>query len=39
MPFFLWLRFLTGQKLVTLRRHHLGVKMRYADREVALYHG
>src|SRR5215831_7718759 len=23
MPFFLWLRFLTGQKLVTLHRHHL----------------
>src|SRR5262245_31215710 len=28
MPLFLWLRFLTGQKLVTLHRHHLGVKMR-----------
>ena len=28
MPFFLWLRFLTGQKLVTLHRHHLGVQMR-----------
>src|SRR5262249_32247574 len=24
MPFFLWLRFLAGQKLVTLHRHHLG---------------
>src|SRR5262249_29717366 len=23
MPFFLWLRFLAGQKLVTLHRHHL----------------
>src|SRR4051812_22256257 len=23
MPFFLWLRFLTGQKLLTLRRRHL----------------
>jgi RNA polymerase sigma-70 factor, ECF subfamily len=30
MPFFLWLRFLTGQKLVTLHRHHLDVKMRGA---------
>ena len=26
MPFFLWLRFLTGQKLLTLHRHHLGVR-------------
>src|SRR4051812_686153 len=30
MPFFLWLRFLAGQKLVTLHRHHLGVQMRDA---------
>ena len=30
MPFFLWLRFLAGQKLVTLHRHHLGVRMRDA---------
>jgi RNA polymerase sigma-70 factor (ECF subfamily) len=36
MPFFLWLRFLTGQKLVTLHRHHLGVQMRAAGQEVAL---
>src|SRR5467141_3493529 len=26
MPFFLWLRFLTGQKLLTLRRRHLGAE-------------
>jgi RNA polymerase sigma-70 factor (ECF subfamily) len=39
MPFFLWLRFLTGQKLVTLHRHHLGVQMRDAGQEVALYQG
>jgi RNA polymerase sigma-70 factor (ECF subfamily) len=39
MPFFLWLRFLTGQKLVTLHRHHLGVQMRAAGQEVALYQG
>jgi RNA polymerase sigma-70 factor (ECF subfamily) len=39
MPFFLWLRFLTGQKLVTLHRHHLDVKMRGAGQEVALYRG
>lgn len=36
MPFFLWLRFLTGQKMVTLHRHHLGVGMRDAGREVGL---
>src|SRR6516165_7700485 len=39
MPFFLWLRFLAGQKLVTLHRRHLGVKMRDAGREVALGRG
>ncbi len=39
MPFFLWLRFLTGQKLVTLHRHHLGVQMRGACQEVALCRG
>src|SRR5215813_3626843 len=39
MPFFLWLRFLAGQKLVTLHRHHLGRQMRDAGREVALYRG
>ena len=37
MPFFLWLRFLTGQKLVSLHRHHLGVQMRAAGQEVALF--
>jgi RNA polymerase sigma-70 factor, ECF subfamily len=35
MPFFLWLRFLTGQKLITMHRHHLGAKLRDAGREVA----
>jgi RNA polymerase sigma-70 factor (ECF subfamily) len=39
MPFFLWLRFLAGQKLVTLHRHHLGRQMRAAGREVSLYRG
>jgi RNA polymerase sigma-70 factor (ECF subfamily) len=39
MPFFLWLRFLAGQKLVTLHRHHLGRQMRDAGREVSLYRG
>jgi RNA polymerase sigma-70 factor (ECF subfamily) len=39
MPFFLWLRFLTGQKLTELHRHHLGAQMRDAGREVSLYRG
>jgi RNA polymerase sigma-70 factor (ECF subfamily) len=39
MPFFLWLRFLTDQKLVTLHRHHLGRQMRDAAREVSLQAG
>jgi RNA polymerase sigma-70 factor (ECF subfamily) len=39
MPFFLWLRFLTGQKLMELQRHHLGAQMRDAGREVSLYRG
>jgi RNA polymerase sigma-70 factor (ECF subfamily) len=39
MPFFLWLRFLTDQKLVTLHRHHLGRQMRNAAREVSLGRG
>jgi RNA polymerase sigma-70 factor (ECF subfamily) len=39
MPFFLWLRFLTGQKLQELHRRHLGIKMRDANREVSLYRG
>src|SRR5207244_4518150 len=39
MPFYLWLRFLAGQKLVTLHRHHLGRQMRDAGREVSLYRG
>ena len=39
MPFYLWLRFLAGQKLVTLHRHHLGTQRRDAAREVSLYRG
>lgn len=38
-PFFLWLRFLTGQKLQELHRRHLGTRMRNAAREVSLYGG
>ena len=39
MPFFLWLRFLTHQKLLELHRHHLGTRARDAGREVCLYQG
>lgn len=37
MPLFLWLRFLVGQKLVTLHRHHFGAQMRDPGREISLY--
>lgn len=39
VPFYLWLRALTGQKLVDLHRQHLGAKMRDAGQEVSLYRG
>jgi RNA polymerase sigma-70 factor (ECF subfamily) len=39
IPFFLWLRLLTGQRLVDLHRQHLGAKMRNADLEVSLHGG
>jgi RNA polymerase sigma-70 factor (ECF subfamily) len=39
MPFFLWLRFLTGQKLLELRRRHLGTQARDAAREISLHQG
>ena len=37
MPFFVWLRFITLQKLAELHRHHLGTKARDASREVSLF--
>jgi RNA polymerase sigma-70 factor (ECF subfamily) len=39
LPFFLWLRLLTGRRLQALHRHHLKTHARDASREVALYHG
>lgn len=39
MPFFLWLRLLTAQKLVTLHRKHLGVQMRDPALEISLHEG
>jgi RNA polymerase sigma-70 factor (ECF subfamily) len=38
-PIFLWLRFLVGERLVTLHRRHLGAHGRDAEREVSLYSG
>src|SRR5579871_6589120 len=35
LPFFLWLRALTGSRLARLHRHHLGTQRRDASREVA----
>jgi RNA polymerase sigma-70 factor, ECF subfamily len=39
LPFFLWLRHLTGLKLVEVHRRHLGTQLRDADREVSLHRG
>ncbi len=39
LPFFLWLRLLTGQRLLMVHRHHLGTQMRDAGQEVSLYNG
>jgi RNA polymerase sigma-70 factor, ECF subfamily len=39
VPVYLWLRFLTGQRLLVLHRQHLGTKMRDAGQEVSLYRG
>jgi RNA polymerase sigma-70 factor (ECF subfamily) len=39
MPVFLWLRLITGQRLMALHRHHLGAQMRNAGQEVSLHGG
>jgi RNA polymerase sigma-70 factor (ECF subfamily) len=39
MPFFLWLRMVTGQKLLEVHRRHLSTQMRDAAQEVSLYQG
>jgi RNA polymerase sigma-70 factor (ECF subfamily) len=39
MPVFLWLRWITGQKLMALHRKHLGAQMRSAGQEVSLHGG
>jgi RNA polymerase sigma-70 factor, ECF subfamily len=39
VSFYLWVRALTGQRLIDLHRQHLGAQMRDAGREVSLYRG
>jgi RNA polymerase sigma-70 factor (ECF subfamily) len=39
MPVFLWLRWVTGQKLLVLHRRHLGSKIRDVGLEVSLHQG
>jgi RNA polymerase sigma-70 factor (ECF subfamily) len=39
LPFFLWLRHITTQKLIAAHRLHLGAQMRDAGREITLHHG
>ena len=39
LPFFLWLRRITGQRLAKLHRTHLGAQKRDAALEVSLYRG
>ena len=39
LPFYLWLRHMTGLKLTEIHRRHLGAQMRDADREVSLHRG
>jgi RNA polymerase sigma-70 factor (ECF subfamily) len=39
VPFYLWLRFLTGQRLAEQHRRHLGAQARDARREVSLRRG
>jgi RNA polymerase sigma-70 factor (ECF subfamily) len=37
VPFFVWLRFITVQRLAAVHRHHLGTLARDARREISLY--
>src|SRR5215471_5942526 len=38
-PLFLWLRWIVGERLLKLHRHHLGTQMRDAGLEVTIYRG
>ena len=39
LPLFLWLRFLVGERLLQLYRHHLGTRARDVRRELTLFGG
>jgi RNA polymerase sigma-70 factor, ECF subfamily len=39
MPLFLWLRLITGQRLLHIHRRHLQTAMRDAAREISIYRG
>jgi RNA polymerase sigma-70 factor (ECF subfamily) len=39
LPPLLWMRLHVGRRLATLRRQHLGTRMRDAGQEISLYHG
>jgi RNA polymerase sigma-70 factor (ECF subfamily) len=39
LPFFLWLRHITGEKLIDAHRRHLGAQVRDAAQEVSLHCG
>ena len=39
MPFHLWLRLVTAQRLTDIHRYHLGTQMRNAGQEVSLHRG
>jgi RNA polymerase sigma-70 factor (ECF subfamily) len=39
LPLFLWLRLVTGERLLIIHRRHLGAQMRDASQEVSLHRG
>ena len=39
MPFYLWVRYIAGQKLTDAHRRHLGTQMRDAAQEISLHRG
>lgn len=39
LPFFLWLRLVTAERLLRIHRRHLGAAMRNAGREVSIHRG
>ncbi len=39
MSFYLWIRWITGQRLIDQHRRHLGAKARGVNRELSLHHG